>query len=85
MGSTHLRLQAMNLTEFFESDDVTLPVGGFEERKETFDTFLRRFFDIYLLQVKDLIDPRYPDICTTVRKFLYLRVHWHGWASPCPK
>lgn len=62
----------MNLTEFFESEAVTLPVGGFEERKETFDTFLRRVFDTYLLQVKDLVDPAYPDICTTVGKSLEL-------------
>jgi hypothetical protein len=62
----------MNLTEFFESEAVTLPVGGFEERKETFNTFLRRVFDTYLLQVKDLVDPAYPDICTTVGKSLEL-------------
>lgn len=56
-----------NLNSFFESDEVTLPVGGFEENNETFDTFMKRVFDRFIGLLRQLEDPDYPDIVSTMR------------------
>jgi hypothetical protein len=60
----------MNLSKFFESDTVTLPVGGFEEKTETFDKFLRTIFDRYIVLLKELDDEDYPEICSRVKESL---------------
>jgi hypothetical protein len=60
----------MNLTQFFASDAVALPVGGFDEKRETFDVFLREVFDRYLVQMQDIADPALLDICAGIKRSL---------------
>jgi hypothetical protein len=60
----------MNLSEFFDLDTVTLPVGGFEEKTETFDRFLRTRFDKYIALVTELDDGEHPKICSKVKSSL---------------
>jgi hypothetical protein len=56
----------MTLKEFFNSPQVSLPRGGFDG-KETFQTFMKRLFDNYTVQL-NLIDD--PDIDLSARKKL---------------
>jgi hypothetical protein len=58
----------MKLTEFFASGAVALPVGGFDEKKETFDAFLRTVFDKYLVQMQNIVDPDFPQICSDINR-----------------
>src|SRR5271166_5181105 len=57
----------MTLTEFFESKEVELPRGGFEEDKEAFDAFLKNVFDEYFKHVQTLGDAEFSIICSEVK------------------
>jgi hypothetical protein len=60
----------MNLSEFFESQTVALPMGGFDECKQTFGHFLSTAFGSYLGLLPTLDDPKYPDICSEIQRSL---------------
>ena len=57
----------MNLPEFFKSETVGLPIGGFHEGKQTFDQFLSGLFRKYIVLVQTLDDHEYPAICSEVQ------------------
>ena len=48
--------------EFFNSDLVSLPRGGFDDAKETFDQFLEKLLECYLCQLESIDDPEFPEI-----------------------
>jgi hypothetical protein len=52
----------MKLKEFFNSDLVSLPRGGFDDAKETFDQFLEKLLECYLCQLESIDDPEFPEI-----------------------
>lgn len=58
----------MNLSDFFNSPVVSLPRGGFETAKCTFDVYLRRIFTDYLEAVENLDDPKHTAICEAVKQ-----------------
>jgi len=51
----------MKLKEFFNSALVSLPKGGFDDQKETFDQFLETRFGNYLRQLQSIHDPEFPE------------------------
>jgi len=56
----------MKLADFLRSETVHLPIDGFDERVETFDLFLKRAFESYLVELGKLNDQEFPDICANV-------------------
>jgi hypothetical protein len=60
----------MNLKEFFRTQEVSLPRGGFETAKRTFDQYLQTTFRSYIASVQRIDDPEYPNICKQVEKLL---------------
>lgn len=51
----------MKLEEFFNSELVSLPKGGFDDAKEAFDHFLEELFERYQRQLKLIDDSEFPD------------------------
>lgn len=51
----------MKLKEFFNSELVSLPRGGFDDGKETFDQFLETLLERYLYQLQLIDDPDFPE------------------------
>jgi len=60
----------MNLSEFFKSAAVSLPRGGFQEGKTTFDRFLGQAFRQFIAAVRLLDDPEFPNICSEAKRSL---------------
>jgi hypothetical protein len=56
----------MKLADFLRSETVNLPIDGFDERVETFDLFLKRAFESYLVELGKLNDQEFPGICSNV-------------------
>lgn len=52
----------MTLNEFFNSELVSLPKGGFDDGTETFDKFLETLFERYLTQLRSLDDASFPEL-----------------------
>ncbi|MGH8012447.1 MAG: hypothetical protein ACREQ4_08110 [Candidatus Binataceae bacterium] len=52
----------MKLSEFFNSELVSLPKGGFDDAKDTFDQFLEGLFERYQRQLRLIDDPEFPDL-----------------------
>lgn len=52
----------MRLREFFNSELVSLPRGGFNEAEETFDEFLEKLLDRYLQHLQSIDDPEFPEV-----------------------
>jgi len=57
----------MNLADFFNSDNVELPRGGYDPSREAFPEFLSGVFRRYNADVKMLDDPDFPDVCNNIR------------------
>jgi hypothetical protein len=58
----------MNLSAFFSSPTVSLPMVGFEASRKTFDVYLSDAFHAYLADVRHLDDPEFPNICAEVSR-----------------
>ena len=56
----------MKLADFLQSETVHLPVDGYDERAETFDLFLERVFEAYLIELKNLNDQDFSGLCSNV-------------------
>jgi hypothetical protein len=54
----------MTLNEFLNSASTSLPRGGYEDARETFDEFLEKVFERYLNDLSLLDDPEYPDFAS---------------------
>lgn len=52
----------MRLKEFFNSEIVSLPRGGFNDATETFAEFLEKLLERYLQQLLLIDDPEFPEI-----------------------
>jgi hypothetical protein len=52
----------MKLKDFFNSELVSLPKGGFDESQETFDHFLKTLLRHYVEQLQKVDDPEFPEI-----------------------
>jgi hypothetical protein len=57
----------MTLADFFASNTVALPRGGFKEGKQTFDTFLSDAFRDYVALVQTVEDPEFPSLCARAK------------------
>jgi hypothetical protein len=57
----------MTLAEFFASDAVVLPRGGFTEGKQTFDEFLSDVVRDYVAHIQMVDDPAFPVICAKAK------------------
>ena len=51
----------MKLKQFFNSELVSLPRGGFDDATETFDQFLETLLERYLRQLQSIDDPEFPE------------------------
>jgi hypothetical protein len=62
----------MNLSQFFGSLNVRLPIGGFNGATQTFDFFLRDAYERYAETVREIDDSDFPGICSEVQQSLPL-------------
>jgi hypothetical protein len=56
----------MKLEELLKSEATALPRSGFSEASQTFDGFLAKAFDDYLVALRSLDDQEFPNICSEV-------------------
>ena len=52
----------MKLKDFFNSELVRLPRGGFDETRETFDQFLAELLGQYVTGLRSVDDPEFPEM-----------------------
>ena len=60
----------MKLKEFFNSELVSLPRGGFDDGNESFDQFLGTLFDRYYQQLQSVDDLEFPEIKSAIPTLL---------------